>query len=131
MLIFLMATSSVEQANHNDPRSAGLIQVNGFRWPERANSKPFNGASEAMGSEGMGSEAMGSEGVGMALSIARRLRPDEQESGRLHTQTRQNSVIDLHAVLALKRLFRQARPVFRLCHPERPVGRLTLCQLSA
>jgi hypothetical protein len=33
--------------------------------------------------------------------------------------------------LALKLLFRQAQPIFRLGHPERSVSRLTLCELSA
>src|SRR6266478_1943324 len=61
----------------------------------------------------------------------RLLRQDEQESGRLRVQTRQNSGINLYAVLAVRLLFRQARPIFRLRHPERSVGRLTLCQLSA
>jgi hypothetical protein len=61
----------------------------------------------------------------------RLLRQDEQESGRLRAQTRQNSGINLYAVLAARLLFRQARPIFRLRHPERSIGRLTLCQLSA
>ena len=33
--------------------------------------------------------------------------------------------------LALKLLFRQAQPIFRLGHPKRSVSRLTLCELSA
>jgi hypothetical protein len=102
--MFLMATSCVEQNNDHDRRSAGLIQVKGFRWPGGANSRPLDGG------------AILTNGVAFATpmeicSIA--------------------CGINLCAAVPVTLLFRQARPIFRLSHPECSVGRLTQCQLSA
>jgi hypothetical protein len=45
MLIFFIATSCAEHPNNNDWQSARLIYVKGFRWPEGASSKQFNGTA--------------------------------------------------------------------------------------
>ena len=50
---------------------------------------------------------------------------------RPHPQTREDAGADLCSRPAAKSLFRQARPVLRLRHPENSVSRLPLCELSA